>query len=187
MYTRRKGLCGLLLLCLTAGCVWVAPKDTAGMKTHPLPQGQKILNAERLQKGGRMVVVPFRAGVGVEATDELDKIALMIVKGVADLLKKEGAHFEVMTGENADQADFLIQGHITHRAGASGLRRWILRSKTIELGIEAKMMDIATQQTILVFTQRKETTKKARDYRELGYEIGEDLGRFILITSEFQK
>lgn len=180
MYTRRKELCGVLLVCLTAGCMGAAPKDTADMKTPSPPPGQKILNAERLQQGGKMAVVPFRAGVGIEATDELNAVALMIVKGVADSFKKEGSRFEVMMGAKADQADFLIQGHITHRRGVSGLKRWIPGSRTIELGIEAKMIDIATQQPVLIFAQRKKAAEKAGGYRELGYTLGEDLGRFIL-------
>lgn len=183
MYTQRKGLCGVLLACLTAGCMWAAPKDTVEVKTPSPPPGQKVLNAKRLQHGGKMAVVPFRAGVGVEATDELDAVALMIVKGVADFLKKDGSRFEVMMGEKADQADFLIQGHITHRRAVSGLRRWIPGSRTIELGIEAKMIDIATQQPVLIFAQRKKAAEKAGGYRGLGYTLGEDLGRFILIKT----
>ena len=48
---------------------------------------------EALKNGKNIAVVPFTAGVGVEANEDLDRIALMIVKGISDVFEVPNYNF----------------------------------------------------------------------------------------------
>jgi hypothetical protein len=175
------------LSCLAAGCGWFSGKPTAAVSASIEPQAPvtfvrdgKVVDAQPLKEGGKIVVIPFKAGAGVEATDQLDQTALMLVKGIADLLRKEGVPFVVLTDENAVDADFIIQGHITKIKKPAFVNRWILLNGKIGLDVEGRMLEARSNRTILVFEHGKRARVREKDYKQLGYLVGEDIARFFL-------
>ena len=144
----------------------------------------KIINRERLQQQQNLSIYPFRAGVNVEATDDLGKVALMIVKGITDTFSTDRsgkhAHFNILTAESADPADLVIKGRITNLAGPSAIKKWLPMTSQRSLGIAGKLVDAKTGEVIIIFTDSEITRDKYEDYSKLGYRIGMNIGQFIL-------
>ncbi len=181
----------IFVLCSLAGCAWFEGAGRGGVKIGqeqsagtsrgtPFIRDGKILDGQRVRAGGKLLIVPFTAGVGVAADVMLDKIALMIVKGIADVLKDEASLFEVLVSENAQEADFVIRGHVTEMSNASRLRRWIPGNKKISLSVEGRMSDAGSRETLLVFTHGIKAPSDQEDYQQLGYRIGKDIGQFLI-------
>ncbi len=186
-------MCVVFVLCGLAGCAWfkgagsakTAQEQSAG--THRgifFIRDGKVLDAQRVRAGGKLLIVPFTAGVGVEADVLLDKIALMIVKGMTEVLKDKAARFEVLVSENAQEADFVIRGHVTEMNKASRIRRWIPGNREISLEIEGEMTDAGNRETLLVFTHGIKARSDQEDYQQLGYRIGKDIGQFLLSVDD---
>jgi len=143
-----------------------------------------IINAQKLQQGRKIVIIPFTAGEGAESTDELDRVALMIIKGVSDAFNNDKTgkhtHFTILTAENSKEADLRIKGHITEMGKPSKLKRLVLLSGKRKLGIEGKITDIQTGETIVIFNDHAQSQTEDDDYKQLGYNIGKNIGQFIL-------
>ena len=94
----------------------------------------RIVDVQRLQRKQSIAIVPFKAGVGVVASEESDKIALTIVKGISDAFAYDRSgkhkHFNILTAESSQKADLLIQGYITDMKSSSKISRWVLSCST---------------------------------------------------------
>jgi hypothetical protein len=179
----------VFVLCFLFGCAWFSPKNPDSshksknfddLKSTPYILSGKILDATRLQEGGSLLIIPFKAGAGVESTGELDNVALMIVRGISDAFKESSSNFKILDADHADQADFIIKGHITGRGKSSRWKRWVLLKDKNFLRVNGKLIDVKTEKTILVFSDKKEGRKKRDEYKLLGHMVGQNIGRFIL-------
>lgn len=143
-----------------------------------------IVDSLRLQKKQNIVIVPFTAGVGVEASDELDGVALMIIKGISDTFATDRTgkhnHFNILTAENAQNADLVVQGRVTQMTTSSKVSRWVLFKGEKKLGVEGKMLDPKTDEPTLIFVDHAKTRTRDENFKRLGYRIGTNIGRFIL-------
>ena len=127
-----------------------------------------------------MAILPFTAGSNIEANDGLDKIALMIVKGSADTIEGRSSPLKVVTAENANRVDLIIEGHITDMSAPSKLGRWVLGKKNKALSVSGKVIERKTGDTLAIFTHSKQTKNKKAQFEDLGYAMGEDIARFVL-------
>ena len=170
-------IAGLLLF---SGCAWISPKQELPVETSRYVQLEKVIHPERIKDGGKLVVIPFRAGADVESTPELDKIALRIVKGVADKLEGQSPRFEVLLAEESRQAEFIIDGRVTRVSRSGSFAKWILRKKSLEVGISGRMTERKTGDTILVFNYKRHSEQKEEDFNHLGYILGQDIAQLLL-------
>lgn len=199
---RNSDTAFFVLLLLVAGCaninipfVGKSSEQSKAVNKTDLPEKPslepsafvedgRIINAQRLQQGQNIVIIPFKAGVGVEATEELDKAALMLVKGISDAFgndpRGEQNKFNILTAESVKEAEFIIQGHITDQRGSPKIKKWVLLKGTKTLGVEGKMTDAQTGETIAIFSDHAKTSMRKEDYKQLGYRIGKNIGQFIL-------
>ena len=175
-----------LLLSLVAfmGCSILSfGKTTVSVSPIPFVDDGYIVNRKLLQKETNIAIIPFKASVKVEANEALDKVALRIVGGIFNAFKesdgKQG-HFHVLTADDNKDPDLIIQGHITGMDGPSKVGRWALLKKKKMLSVEGKVVDAQTGERVVVFSDSQETRDKQIDYKQLGYRIGENIGRFIL-------
>jgi len=101
-------------------------EQQAPVSSEFVDQG-RIIDAKILSQGKNIAIVPFSAGVRAEATYELDRTALMIVKGVSVAFAKDktgkDAHFNLLMADDADNADLIVKGHITDMRRPSKLKR----------------------------------------------------------------
>ena len=168
----------LAFVLLCSGCVFGSRKI---VKNSPLgaPLIGKVLKSEGIKQGGNIAVFPFRAGVGAQAGERLDKVSLMIVKGLADYLDGQGASFKVLDSEHADQADFILEGFIEDLKEPSKVRKAVLLRKNASLKISADMRKIKSHERVILFARQKTIHLKHGDVFDLGYQIGQEMGRFL--------
>jgi hypothetical protein len=140
----------------------------------------RIVNVERFKEGGKLVILPLKAGVGVESNKELDKIALMIIKGVSEILERENGKITVVFDDGAEDADLIMKGHIVERTVPGKMKKFVLMNKNIELGVEGKLIDRNTGETIVVFSDQQKTNLKEGNFLQLGYTIGQNIGQYIV-------
>ena len=166
---------------LLIGCGWFGSKHAAPLKKAEFIKTEQIVDAHRLKKGGKVLIIPFSAGVGVEATNDLDRGALMIVKGIADVLKEEGSFFKILDSNNAQDADFIIKGHFVGlREKTDATLLFFKKQKIYYADVEGKISDPKSGETLLVFADSKKTEGENETLKDLGYAIGLDIGHFIL-------
>lgn len=184
MHVRVVTLIGALILC--SGCAWLgffhhgAVEERSARETSTAASFVKMgkgIDVGRLRKGGKLLIVPFSAGANVVANERSDKIAMMIVKGVADELK--GSRFQILNDENAREADLIITGHVTGTGKPSQWSRWLLQASRNIVTVEGSMVDAASKSTVLVFTHSARSSAREKDHTRLGYDIGKDIGRYI--------
>ncbi|MDP2654771.1 MAG: hypothetical protein Q8Q08_12195 [Candidatus Omnitrophota bacterium] len=145
----------------------------------------KVLDAGRLRKGGQLLVVPFSPGPDVTASDEVDKVALRIVKGVSDGLRQDGSNIFVLGDTGAETADFLLEGRIIRQEEPGRMKRWVLRRRWRALAVEAKLIDPKTGQVIAQVSHQKSGRGDQASYENLGEKIGQDVGRFLAAQQAF--
>ena len=170
----------LIVFCFFSGCAWFSPQKTIPEEKSPFIETGKIIDTQALKEGGKLLIVPFSAGPGVEANAQLDKIALMLIRGILDVLETSEENFEIVFSENSQKADLIIDGHITQIGQSPKIKQWVLRSKKRTIGIKGKMIDRKTGHTILIFSDKRANKKKSEDHQQLALTIGQDIGRFIL-------
>lgn len=189
MIDRFRFVAFFLILFFASGCAWLGfSKNAVGNKNvleeaasaDPVVKTGKIVAAERLRKGGKVLVVPFPAGANVAADERSDKIALMIVSGIADELK--GSRFQILNEANAHEAELIVTGHVTGTGKPSKWKRWLLQTSQNDVSVEGRMADAASQATVLVFTHSARSSARKKDHARLGYDIGKDIGRYIRST-----
>lgn len=182
-------LIGALILC--SGCAWLgffhhgAVEERSARETSTAASFVKTgkgIDVGRLRKGGKLLIVPFSAGANVVANERSDKIAMMIVTGTADELK--GSRFQILNDENAREADLIMTGHVTGTGKPSKWGRWFLRASQNDVSVEGRMADAVSGATVLVFTDSARASPRERDHAQLGYEIGKDIGRFIVSAAD---
>lgn len=144
----------------------------------------RIISTEALQKGKNIAIIPFTAGVGVEANNDLDKVALMIIKGISDAFADDHSgkhdHFDILTAESSETADLIVQGHISSLKSPSKVKKWVLINGQKTLGVDGKIVDARTGESVLIFEDTQETGIKKETHDQLGYRIGKNIGLFIL-------
>lgn len=139
----------------------------------------KVTNAQRLSKGGALLIVPFSAGVNAAATKQLDAVALMIVKGIADALQQSHAPFDVLTNDNAGSADLILEGFIEEYIDPGKLKKWVPQKKEIKIAVKAKLFDSRTKEPAIFFYHTKTASLKNIKSLDLAYQLGEELGQYI--------
>ena len=124
-----------VILVFISGCAWLGlSKNVVGNENaleetasaDPFVKTGKVVDAERLKKAARCSLSLFGWGANVAADERSDKIALMIVSGIADELK--GSHFQILNEANAREAELIITGHVTGTGKPSRWSRWLLQT-----------------------------------------------------------
>ncbi len=161
----------------TVGCAWLG----SSAQTASVPSGDFSHQGQlNFPTGAKFVVVPFTAGVGVEATQELETIALMIVRGIADAMEESRGKLEVLTPDRLEEADFVIQGHVTELDKEDdGLMFWNKAQKK-SLAVEALIRDLKTGRGITNFSTRKEVEDSQTGFLQLARQLGEEIGQELL-------
>lgn len=142
-----------------------------------------MISPQKLQEGGKLLLVPFRAGGNVVATKELDKIAFRMMQGISIALEDNKPDFEILINLDQSQPDFLIDGYFTVKKESSDfLAKWFFRKKKYVLGVEGKLMDANSREVIAIFSDTMASNSPQEDFVYLGFRIGQNIGDFIRIS-----
>jgi len=167
------------LLFLIFSCSWIGSQEAKPTTKVEFVETGQIINPQKLKEGGSLFIVPFKAGINVESNPELDKIALMIVSGISEILRDQNQNIELLDAGNAHNARFIMTGYVTELKKPSKMKKWVLRSKNITLSVKGKMVDNNSGDTVLIFTDNNNSSKAGLDHKKLGLAIGQDIGRFV--------
>lgn len=158
-------------------------KDSAPPVSKKTVWTTKVVKAERLRQGGKLIIIPFTAGPGVAATDELDRIVLRVIKGIIDVMGTEQSPIEVVTSASKETADLLMKGNVIELTEPGGFGKWLRFKKDLSLGIDGQIVDQKTGDTVLVFSKRKKGKPAEGGYYALGEQIGQEIGQFIISST----
>ena len=178
--SRKKNLLIVLLIFGASGCIFKHPSVINVPSQYKILDTAQVLNAHALKEGGNLLMVPFKAGVGVEASDELDKLALMIIRGAAQTLENNATPYRILDAQNASQAQMVMQGYVLQRSRPGGWQRWFPGPKEILLKVEGRLTEGRTGALILHFIHQKRADLREKDEMALAEEIGRDIGKFLV-------
>ncbi|MDP8264844.1 MAG: hypothetical protein P9M12_05120 [Candidatus Aceula lacicola] len=141
----------------------------------------RILDAERLMRESGLLIVPFKAGAGVAATNDLDKLALFMAKAISDGFKNKDSNLRILTASESQDADLILKGYIV---GVDDPKGFIskLRKKESQLETQGQIIDIRTGKIIIDFSSSI-YSKNRGDLSDLAYQTGEAVANFILENS----
>ena len=186
-FPRRKYIFLLIFPFFVCGCIFFPhkkPSPLQEVKESGSDFSAKVTRGWLLKKEGMsLMIVPFTAGVGVVADKDLDRLSLMIVKGIMDTLQKQNTPFKILPASQAQDADFVVRGHITGRARARARVNWISYSQKYSLSVDARMTERATDNLILMYSRQRETPsakEKQDDEMNLAWQLGQDIAEYIL-------
>lgn len=170
----------ILIFSLFSGCFWSPPKNEIEPKSVlGIPTGQ-IINREAFLKGGTLVVLPFKAGEDATANPQLDRVALMLAKGVIDYLDEQRTPYQVLTTQDQGRPQVIIDGYIHDFNRPSRISRWVFRNKHTRLRVSGQMTLSGGKERVMVFQVDKSMADPKGDGLDVAYQTGQDLGRFIV-------
>ena len=171
----------ILVMVVFTGCFFSMPK--AARTTIPVGLGipiGKIIDRDIFVKGGTLVILPFKAGEDAVANPQLDRISLMIAKGVIDYLNEQKTPFQVLTTQDQGDPQMMIEGYVEDFQRPGKLSRWILRRKNTTLRVSGQMVVVGTKDRVMMFQDEKSMPDPKADGLNIAYQTGQDLGRFIV-------
>ena len=163
----RFGL--VLVLLLLCGC--------GRLRTGASPEPQTAAPVSLRLSPGKMLIVPFSAGEGVEASKELDQLALMIVKGTGEELERAGSAFTLVGEEELEAAQFILEGHFVKKSESGRIRRWMPGGKTLDLGVQWEVKDRSSGGRLLVSTRELRSSRGKDGWRQLAYRLGQEIAK----------
>lgn len=191
----------LVILISTYGCGWVkapswrpfkksqsvAPVEEVAVPQAakvqiPLKQGMaqgRVIQPERLSKGGRILLVPFRAGESVVASEELDKIAYRVMQGINNSLAENPPYFDIMINDETELPDYYINGYFTRKRESPGFIKALRLRQGFILGVEGKLVDANTQEVLATFSDEVSSSDPGEDFIHLGFQLGNNIGEFL--------
>lgn len=170
----------ILLFITTQGCSFFKRREPSAHPPVVGLQTKRILNPQKFSLGGSVAIIPFKAGSNVEAGEELDRISLMFIKGVADVLADE-PRFNLLLGDEANEADFLIKGYITT---VETRRNMVTFGKSFEVGVKSEVLDRFSGEVLAYFNETKVLDYKDITHQQVSFILGQDLGSFITILKD---
>lgn len=132
------------------------------------------------------MVVPFSAGPNVEANEDLDKIALMIVRGILDTIGENHDTLRLVYSEQ-DDPDLVLDGRVVALNHPSTLKKWTLMDTKKFLAVEGKLVDYETGYAVVYFSDEQKAKKGSEDQRLLGLRAGQNIGKYILSGLEEER
>lgn len=174
----------ILLVCFCGfSCAWFEGKTASPKAPSDFIRYGNIIDKEILNQGGSIMILPFSAGKDIESNEELDKVALWLVRGIVDEFegqKQKAKKFTLKFVEQDQKADFIIEGKITKKTSSSFFRRRLFNDHTRTLSASGKMIDQRSGKPVVVFDMDRTINDKTKNHKDLGRIIGQDLVSFIL-------
>lgn len=168
----------VLSSCVFGGKKTKAPKTVVPVETEQASVTGTVLDAQVLAQGGTIALVPFKAGPGAEATDELDRISMMMIKGIRETMALKGEALKVV--EPAEESPRIaMQGYIEEYSKTGRLKRLMLRPNQSSLRVTGEVWLISNGQRLLSFSTDKRFYPKKEKVLNVAYALGREIGTYI--------
>lgn len=126
------------------------------------------------------MVAPFSAGEDVAAGDDLDRVSLRIVKGIADVLGEQARPFQLLVDKDAQNAHVVIKGRVTAMTKVKKVKGLPGKPRFFSLAVEGSLLDVETDEVIAKFFKDTRSSNRDDSFEAMGYRIGVEIGRFLL-------
>ncbi|NTV28510.1 MAG: hypothetical protein HGA80_00320 [Candidatus Omnitrophica bacterium] len=170
---RRNYLLVLAACLLFGGCLWSSKVIKSGQASEP-GLSVEVLRPDILVKGGSLILEPFKAGPGAEATPELDRMALSIVKGAVDAMEGGSSRMYYKSPDSSGGADLLVEGHI-EKVQAPGFVDGLLFKKEAVFLVKADVRDVASREVVALVFGRRVVPDGSRGFQQAAYDFGRDM------------
>lgn len=169
------------ILIFLQGCLFFPSPVKIDKSKNSFNLANRIIDPQRLKQGGGLIILPFKAGSNVEASDKLDAVSLEIVKGVSEYFSSNDTshQFRILAQEQSQQAAFIIKGYITSFLEPQKGRLGLFRNNRKKIAIESWLIDAKTQKKIVYFREQKESKEFYDDLSTLGHSLGQQMAKFI--------
>jgi hypothetical protein len=165
---------------VASGCFSSSPKRSSSAVPSLARATGKIIKEDEFKKGGTLVVLPFKAGPNAAASPQLDRVSLMIAKGLIDRLSEEKTPFTVLTTQDQGEPDLVVGGYINDFIQPGKVKRWVMQSKKTALSVDGYIDVHGSKERILIFQHKQLKADPKKDGLDLAYKTGQELGRFII-------
>ena len=177
----------LLVICLLVlalpGCAWLNklnPLQKSAKDPTQSVQINRVVDQGRLLRGGKLLVVAFNPGENVEATERVDRVSFMVAKGITDVVEGGADQFEMLSANEAKNADLIIEGHITKIKKSSFFKKLFLLGGAKRLSVKGRMVDRKTGKDVMLFSDSFVSKHKDASFEDVGYIVGQHLGEYII-------
>ncbi|MBF0619958.1 MAG: hypothetical protein HQL19_07315 [Candidatus Omnitrophica bacterium] len=174
-----KNLLILCVLCslISTGCLWFSgQRPSVAMPAASV----EILRPDLLLKSQTFFFEPFSAGDKAEASLQLDRMALFMVKGVSDALLEGASPLRLVAAEKSAEADLVLRGHIEEFSVAGGWKKVFFQKEQAVLVVRGELVSRATGDVVAVIYGRKKWRTDGHDTDQTAYQAGQDIGRKLL-------
>ncbi|MBF0490869.1 MAG: hypothetical protein HQL15_09735 [Candidatus Omnitrophica bacterium] len=137
-----------------------------------------LLDRETLGQGGDIALVPFKAGAKAEANDELDRLSLMIIRGIKESLDAQKNAFHVVDPEKT-QPRMALQGYIDEFSKTGKLRKMMFRPAESCIALEGEVWLISNGQRLLSFSEERRFNPKKEKTLSVAYDMGRSIGDYL--------
>ncbi len=117
----------------------------------------------------------FKAGPQAVADEGLDRVSMMLIKGISEQLQAAGSIWEM--ANEAHAAEYVLAGHI-EEFSLPGRVSGIWRKNNSRLSVSGEVYSKDSQAKILTFASSKNIT--AKNFMDAAYHMGKAIGDFIL-------
>ena len=152
----------IISIIFLSGCFAHAPLKSNGI-AMPEVSGS-VADVSKVRSGGKLGFVPFKAGPQAEDNEELDKLSLMLIKGIREGLQAHKAAFTVT--DKAEEADFILEGYIEEFS----------RTK---FSVSGEIWGRDSGAKVLTFASSRTMKPKKSDSLDTAYRAGVAIGNFI--------
>jgi len=176
--------CWIVLGFIICGCASQSKRAQMHQNPDTATNFFRIFEANRFKEGGGLLMIPFKAGPGVEASNELDRIALMMVKGLSEVIQEDKTPFVLADPKNPQTIKLILEGRVIRLDEPSRMKRWIPGKDMTTMAVEGYIVENETEKIVARFLYTEEFGPDVKDYSEIGYAIGKKLGVDILGNSK---
>lgn len=163
------------------GCFFPFHKHSSANPSKKGPQltSAKILSPKLLREAKTLIIVPFTAGENVEATKELDRLSLMIVKGFTLAFQEATPQIKILSSEEAAEADLVLKGHIIQWSKPERFKKVVMRRKEVLIKVDAQVEAPASGRSVLKIEHQRKGRLNQENEDAVAQKIGEDMAQYI--------
>ena len=89
-----KNISIVLFLFIVSSCSFLSKKETVLIESEQISVTGSVVDISLLREGEGLLIAPFKAGPGVAATGEMDRLSLIIVKSFVDTFESEYSYYQ---------------------------------------------------------------------------------------------
>lgn len=125
------------------------------------------------------MIVPFSPGVNVAATEQLEGVALRVVKGTGEGLAQKNSNLQVLLNDTAANAELVIKGRVVSMLEPKGMKNKLFKNGRRVLAVKGELMDLRTNKAIAFFSFAQTAASAQESFEDLGVKIGAEIANFL--------